>query len=240
MKAFPLAVFALLLLATPATASDRCVNYVSEVQSQPGEIAFTSFNPRTKESIVVAKKIGFTPDSVVWPINFGFVTYRDQATGQWFKLEWKSGAVPIPISTKHSSLSPKPQNAVKRWYADSPEVVCSKEAPYYCTITANVPADREVHVGAFDGCNWSHFAAPLAWVNTQTGEKKVLFDAPQADSTVELQISTADNFILLYGFYVSEGSDDLDAIVADLNTGEVLLRIGPRSGAIGWAACPAK
>ena len=237
MKSFALA--ALLFLATAATASDRCINYVAEVPSRPGEWAFTSFNPRTKESVAVAK-IGFIPDSVVWPINFGFVTYREQASDEWFKLEWKAGAAPVPISTKYSSSSPKLQQAVKFWDADSPELVSNRVAPYYYTVTANVPANREIHVGAFAGCNWNHFAAPLAWVNTQTGEKKVLYDAPQADSTVELEISTADNFILIYGFYVSEGYDVLDAIVADLNTGEVLLRIGPRSRAIRWAACPSR
>jgi hypothetical protein len=72
--------FAALLFATTATAGERCVNYVSGVQSLPREMSFVSFNPRTKVSVVVAK-IGVIPDHVVWPINFGFVTYQDQALG---------------------------------------------------------------------------------------------------------------------------------------------------------------
>ncbi|MCA1807208.1 MAG: hypothetical protein LC687_05080 [Actinobacteria bacterium] len=219
------------------------MNYVSEFQSRPGEVAFTSFNPQTKESVVVAK-IKAIPDNVVWPINFGFVTYRDQASGEWFKLEWKAGAVPVPISKKHSSSSPKPQQSVKVWDIDAPEVICNKEGDFICTVTANVPTDREIQVSQYSGCMYAHFAAPLTWVNTENGEKKVIYNSTRADSAegvIDLQILTVGNYILIHGSDVSYNfGERLDSIVADLHTGEVLLRTGPRSWAVGWAACPAK
>jgi hypothetical protein len=89
----------------------------------------------------------------------------------------------------------------------------------------------------------THFAAPLVWVNTQTGEKNVLYNAPPADSSrgpIDLLISTADNFILITALQVSDHIEFLGTIVADLNTGEIVLRTGAQSSAVGWAACPAK
>jgi len=64
----------------------------------------------------------------VWPINFGFVTYSDQASGEWYKLEWKSGGVPVPVPKKHPSSHVKPQQSVKVWDIESPEVVCNEKS----------------------------------------------------------------------------------------------------------------
>src|SRR5205085_4860553 len=118
----------------------------------------------------------------------------------------------------------------KVWDVDSPEVVCDPPGDdFFCTVTAGLPANREIHVSEYSGCMVADFAAPVTWVNTQTGEKKVLYDHPTSGPDDYLEISTTDNFLLIEGW---------EPVVADLNTGEVVLRIGPRSTAIGGAACP--
>src|SRR5206468_1992305 len=83
MKCMVLAA-ALLLFATTATASDRCMNYVSCVHQAPscgdggcddGKCAFTSFNARTRTSLVVAT-MKSVPYIVTWDKDFRAVMYK--------------------------------------------------------------------------------------------------------------------------------------------------------------------
>jgi hypothetical protein len=227
---------ALLLVSTTAAASDLCVNYVSEVQSRPKEWAFTSFNPRTKQSAVVAQ-IRDVPYYVTWQKDFKALTYE---TSKVFKLEWKVGALPTKLRQKaHTSLYlPKSVQLGKVWDAGSPDLKCDtlgKNDVYFCSITADVPAHREIHPGSVEGDSL-HFVAPVTWVNTENGETKSLYEDPAPSGCcAQVQISTADNFILVGTEY--EGGD---AIVADMGTGEMLLRTGEHSTAAGWGKCPSK
>jgi hypothetical protein len=231
-----LAVAAALLFATTATAGELCVNYVSgthiqELQSAPwwqcdnGECAFTSFNPRSRASVVVAK-IASVPYEVTWDKDFGALSYT--ANGGTFRLKWKIGALPIKLSKKpHSTPSPhKPQQLGTIWAAGVPDTLF------------DTPTHRKIDVGYVEGCNEEHFGTPVIWTNTETGETKPLYEEADGDylnGTTQLQMSTADNFILISTEY-----DGTDSIVADLNTGEIVLRTGAHSSAAGWGKCPAK
>ncbi len=219
----------LLLFAGTATAEELCVNYVSETPSEPKEWAFTSFNPRTKESVVVAR-LASHPDNVKWQKDFKALSY--EADGKVFQLEWKVGAAPMQVSKKPSPSPVKPQSPVKDWDVGSPGVVCDgpgkSKLDTFCTITVNIPANREIHTNEYEGCESIYFTAPVTWMDTQAGEEKLLYDTHDPN---RLQVSTADNFVLV---------GCLNQVVADLSTGEVLLRAGDYSLDATWGNCPAK
>jgi len=224
---------ALLLIASTATAGELCVNYVSEVHDwRPIEMAFVSFNPRSRESLTIAK-INFLPAVVAWHTQFGAVTYKDPAYNTAFKLEWKSGAVPTLLSrTSRWVPSPaKPEQEVENWDYDSPKAVCNGKngADPPCLTAPDVPNHVEIHFGEAGGClEPLSFSGPVTWMNTQTGEKKNLYP------DVVGQISTADNFMLIAG---------TEPVVADLNTGEIVLKAGTpehRSLWAAWGSCPTK
>ncbi|HXC49732.1 MAG TPA: hypothetical protein VN634_02500 [Candidatus Limnocylindrales bacterium] len=223
----------LLLFAHTATAGDLCVNYLSEVSFRPRQWSFTSFNPRTKESVVVAS-IDSPPYEVKWDKNFAALTYT--AAGGTYRLNWKKAAAPTRISRKVQTLSvpDKPPQLGKVWDADGPGSSFDAPGSHF-----DAPAHRKIDVGFVEGCNYGHFGTPATWENTETGEKKVLYDEADGDylnGTTQLQISTADSFILMSVEYVGN-----DAILADMNTGEIVLKAGTpehRSMAVGWGQCP--
>jgi hypothetical protein len=221
------ALLGLLLLATTATAGELCVNYISDDASRS---ALTSFDPRSRESIVVAM-IDFVPNFIVWEKDFGAVVY-----GSRHRLEWKSGAVPT-LLPRESWVGPwprilPPQQLGKLWTPDA--------AAYDAELlTFDAPAHRKITV-VVSACDFhAGFGTPITWSNTETGESKTLLQRLLLDvhspCTHPLQISTADNFIL-----IAEKFSGADAIVADMNTGEVLLRAGDHSRATGWGKCPEK
>lgn len=252
MKLFALA--ALLVFATTATASDRCVFYISGVKIQPMESAtevdrcesggctFTSFNPRTHESVSVAK-IEFVPHQIIWQKDFGALTYL--AKGKAYRLNWKLGAVPIPIS---ASKKPHPpvtridsRQTGKVWNPDSPDMKCDSprtdDADVQCKVAVDVPPHREIDVGVGEGDS-AHFLAPVTWVNHETGKTRVLHtkeDAEYLSGFDQVDISTADTFILIGTEY-----DGMSSVVADLNTGETVMKAGNNSMLAKWTTCPSK
>lgn len=256
-----LAVAAVLLLATTAKAGELCVNYVVCQQMEPSEwgqqcskSAFMSFNPRTRTSVVVANS-GVMPESFsfLWDREFSVLTY-EVSSGNYkvpsktYKLEWKVGAVPTLLADKDRVSRPFPhpsppqsQSLGKVWnaflwdaYAPEPNVESKPKS-----LTFDAPAHRKIEAGDASGDTYEAFGTPITWQNTETGEKKVLTLKPVDDSTGgtshPLAISTAENFIL-----IAEKFSGADAIVADMNTGEVLLRDGDHSRFAGWGKCPSQ
>lgn len=241
MKSLALTAIAV-IFTTSATASDLCVNYVSgvdiyQMESEPydwvrkcdgGKCAFASFNPYTRTSLVVTQ-VDAVPYPVVWEKGFGAVMY-----GGINRLEWKLGAVPtlLPPKDRVGSLpnASRLQTLGKLWQANE----WNAPAPAF-----DAPANRRISAGDDSGDTYLAFGTPITWTNTETGEEKVLTIRPVPDSTGgtshPLQISTADNFIL-----IADKFDGGNAIVADMNTGEVLLRAGDHSRAAGWGKCPSK
>lgn len=217
---------ALLLFATTATAGELCVNYVS---NDGGKGAFTSFNPRSRENVVVAK-MEFIPNYIVWKEDFGAVFYSGR-----YELEWKIGAVPN-VLPRESTPGPPPLTSPtqqmgklwtpNRWNADAPNP------------TFDAPANRMIDVGYGSCDTYEAYGAPVTWTDTKTGEKRTLTLRPPDtynECSHPLQISTADNFIL-----IAAKLSGTDAIVADMNTGEVLLRAGDQSEFAAWGKCPSK
>ena len=264
VKYLPIA--AVLLLATTATAGELCVNYVSgthieQLESAPynwlhdcdgGKCAFTSFNPRTRTSLVVAKIEGI-PDYIVWDKGFGVLTYKVpsgsyKVPSRAYKLKWRLGAVPTLLPSKVRVVPPFPHPSPPQsqslgkvwnsflWDAFAPKRnLDSKPA----SLTFDAPAHRKIEAGDASGDTYEAFGTPIIWSDTETGEKKVLTQKPVPDgsngTSHPLAISTADNFIL-----IAEKFSGADAIVADMNTGEVLLRAGDHSRSAGWGKCPSK
>ncbi|MCA1807209.1 MAG: hypothetical protein LC687_05085 [Actinobacteria bacterium] len=261
-----LAVAAVLLSATTASAGDLCVNYVacqhmeaSEWGQQCSKSTFISFNPRTRTSVVVAN-IDSIPDwyDFLWDRDFSVLSYT-VSSGSYkvpnntYRLEWKVGAVPtmlppkdLPPKDRVGDPFPHPspaqsQSLGKVWnsflwdaYAPTPNVESNRQS-----LTFDAPDHRKIEAGDDSGDTYEAFGTPVSWTNTATGEKKVLTLKPVPDETGggshPLAISTADNFIL-----IAEKFSGADAIVADMNSGEVLLRAGDQSGFAGWGKCPAK
>lgn len=234
----PVTLLGLLFFASAATAGERCVNYVSgvhvyvppfsEEKCKDDECVFASFNPRTRESVAVAR-IKSVPYGISWDKNFGVLTYG--GTDGAYRLEWKSGAAPSRASGKDTgSFRPAgdPHQSVGRiWQANA-------QAP---TPAFDAPAYRRIDVQQVELERDDHFAAPVIWKNTETGETKTLYEKDPLvyGNPGLLQISTADRFILIESESLGSG-----AVVADMNTGEVLLRAGGDSRSAGWGNCPAK
>lgn len=246
MKSFVLA--ALLLFATTATAGDLCVNYVAGVdnhrtdselsgrvhQCEGGKCAFTSFNPRTKESVVVAT-IDTLPDFAIWEKGFGALMYTLDYKEK-YRLEWKVGASPtlLPHDSRiehYPNKSPS-QTLGKQWKA--PWEHLNEPSPDF-----DAPAHRKIEAGNGSGETYPAFATPITWQNLETGEMKLLTWRPIPDlrngTSHPLEISTADNFIL-----IAEMFGGGDAFLADMKTGEMLMRAGDHSRDAAWGKCPAK
>lgn len=250
-----------LLFATTASAADRCVNYVSCLHTEPSEwgqhcskSAFMSFDPRTRTSVVVASSGAMPdPDYFLWDRDFSVLTYNVpsgsyKVASRTYKLEWKVGAVPTMLPSKERMSPPSPHPSPPQsqslgrvwnsflWDAYSPERNLESKPT---SLTFDAPAHRKIEAGDASGDTYEAFGNPIAWTNTETGEKKVLTLRPVNDASNgtshPLAISTADSFIL-----IAEKFSGADAIVADMNTGEVLLRAGDQSGFAGWGKCPAK
>lgn len=257
--ALPLAA---MFFATTASAADRCVNYVACQHMEPStwgqqcsNSALTSFNPRTRTSLVVAN-IGAMPDPdyFLWSGDFSVLTYKVTSAykvpSKVYKLEWKVGAVPtmLPPKERVSPPSPHPsppqsQSLGKVWNSFLFDAFAPNRIPEpnagFPSFTFDAPANRKIEAGGTSGDTYIAFGNPITWTNTETGEKKVLTLKPVDDGSNgrshPLAISTADNFIL-----IAEKFSGADAIVADMNTGEVLLRAGDDSGFAGWGKCPSK
>jgi hypothetical protein len=223
------ALLGLLLFATTATAGELCVNYVSGVHLKPrwgcdgGKCAFMSFNPQSRANLVVATTDS-VPAGVTWDKGVGSLTYSRK-----HRLQWKIGAAPttLPPKDRHGPLpSTLPSQTLgKIWVISSP------------SPTFDTPANRKIDVGyTGGGCVEHNFSAPVTWTNTETGETKILYGRNLSTGfSVVLQISTADDLILIAQMY-----SGADAIVADMGTGEVLLRAGDHSRAATWGKCPSK
>jgi hypothetical protein len=239
VKAIGITAFALLVLPTTTPAGDRCVNYISgvpvdrtelaawpEIECGEGGCAVMSFNPRTRASIIVAS-IDAMPTSVLWETDFGAVILGNQ------RLEWRLGAVPTRIPRESRSRGTS-NEASTRQLGRTWKAVQGEPPP-----TFDAPADRKIDVGYDGGETYDAFGTPVTWTNTETGEKKALTERPVPDDTGgtshPLEIATADHFIL-----IEEMFGGANAIVADMNTGEVLLRAGDHSKFARWGKCPAQ
>lgn len=239
---------AALLFATTASAEELCVNYVgglvihsmdSELsgraqQCEGGKCAFTSFNPRTKESVVVAT-IAAPPQYVTWEKGFGALMYTLDYKEK-YRLEWKVGASPtlLPHDSRIDVYPNKSssQTLGKQWKSTWSHT--NALSPSF-----DAPAHRKIEAWDASGDTYSAFGTPVTWTNTETGEMKFLTWRPIPDlrngTSHPLEISTADNFIL-----IAEMFGGSDAFLADMNTGEMLLRAGDHSEAAAWGKCPAK
>lgn len=208
--------------ATTGTVGELCVNYVSRTTFglESGKFAPTfalmSFNPRTRTSLVVAQIDDF-PNGA-WERGFGALIY-----GAMYWLEWKVGAVPALL----------PPQLGKDWNT----LYWNDGADGVPPATFDAPAHRKILAdggGNSFSDTFHGFATPVIWLNTETGERKTLSDEPFPGTSPALQIATADNFIL-----IAEESGH-HTVVADMNTGEVLLRAGAFSHSPRWGECPAK
>ena len=243
------AVAGLLLFATTAAASEKCVNYVSGVvyispslqgdSCESGGCLFRSFNPRSRENVVVAKVDSYPYYPTRWDKDFRAVTY--DVTGGTFKLDWTVGAVPTPISPK--SLSDQSADSWpglgKELHPETPPQGCDDSAMPFCRYTADLPANREIQARSATSCDDSFFVAPVRWLNSETGETKILGEGKgaAAEATADgwpTLISTTDNFILVS---ISSSFKVAETVVADLNTGETVLR-DTRSRHAVWGNCP--
>jgi hypothetical protein len=180
------------------------------------------------------------PYPVVWEKGFGAVMY-----GGIYRLEWKVGAVPttLPPDKRVGPLpnASRSQSLGKVWNSYLWDFKANRNSDAkIADLTFDAPANRKIEAGNDGGDTYDAFGTPITWVNTETGEKKVLTTRPVPDGTGgtshPLQISTADNFILIADRFNGGGN----AIVADMKTGEVLLRAGDHSREAIWGNCPSK
>jgi hypothetical protein len=159
-----IALVGFLLFDSTATAGELCVNYVAGIHierlhSAPwwsqdcdgGKCAFTSFNPRTRTSLVVAKIDGVSV-GIVWETGFGALVYNGM-----YRLEWKLGAVPAPL-TPESRLGPYPNASRSQqpgtlwndslWDANTPSASYDANAS---RLTFDAPAHRKIEAGDASG-----------------------------------------------------------------------------------------
>lgn len=256
MKSFALA--ALLLFATTATAAENCLFYVSGVKVQSGVLmnadnvaecaddgcGFTSFNPKTKERVVVAK-LSSVPHHLVWNNAFEGLTY--DLDGRSYHLDWKLGAAPIQlphhdVPKRHDDPHQRPnrQRGGKIWDPESAEINCHAPGADggmdLCEVPVGPLGHREVNFKSAAGCDFVHFFTPVHWIDPQTATKKLLYseeDASFASGQGEVDLSTSGAFILIAAEW-----NGFNSIVADLDTGDIIMKAGTSTMLATWAACP--